>query len=214
MSIIQDLQAYLNSRGAKLIVDGSWGPLTGKALADAILTGTCGFDLAPVRSCVAGLAPIPHDVASYYGLDETMVEPSHTRGAVTLNAYGNDWRTKNIAAYELAGGHAVRLHRKAAGAFLCAFAEVDKALLQHHDWTPGDVQSWVLRRMMWNPAKPLSFHAYGAAVDVDPEKNAYGLVGEIATKAHWLPVIFNAWGIAWGGDWNPRDDMHFEYVRR
>lgn len=56
----------------------------------------------------------------------------------------------------------------------------------------------------------LSTHAYGAAVDFDPDRNGLG----DATPAMDPRVVaaFKSEGWTWGGDWSPRsrDGMHFQ----
>lgn len=59
----------------------------------------------------------------------------------------------------------------------------------------------------------LSMHAYGAAIDLDPEKNAMGVPWK-AGKGMMPEIvvqIFEAEGWKWGGKWKSRPDpMHFE----
>jgi hypothetical protein len=55
----------------------------------------------------------------------------------------------------------------------------------------------------------LSLHAYGAAIDLDPEHNGLG------QKQGTIPQVvidaFKAEGWVWGGDWKNRPDpMHFQ----
>jgi D-alanyl-D-alanine carboxypeptidase len=59
----------------------------------------------------------------------------------------------------------------------------------------------------------LSMHAYGAAVDLDPENNPLGKAWR--AKAGMIPIevvkIFEGHGWLWGGRWTRRPDcMHFQ----
>jgi len=63
----------------------------------------------------------------------------------------------------------------------------------------------------------LSMHAYGAAIDLDPEKNPRDKPWK--ANSGMMPVevieIFKDHGWAWGGDFKSRPDcMHFEGVDR
>jgi D-alanyl-D-alanine carboxypeptidase-like protein/putative peptidoglycan binding protein len=58
----------------------------------------------------------------------------------------------------------------------------------------------------------LSTHAYGAAIDLDPERNAFGR--KYGPRAGMMPVevvkIFQSEGWDWGGLWHKGDAMHFQ----
>jgi hypothetical protein len=58
-----------------------------------------------------------------------------------------------------------------------------------------------------DPAKGLSLHAWGIAVDLNVPGNQRGTRGEIDRR---VVAIFKRWGFAWGGDWSYTDPMHFE----
>ena len=58
-----------------------------------------------------------------------------------------------------------------------------------------------------DPAKGLSLHSWGIAVDLNVPGNQRGTVGEIDRQ---VVAIFKKWGFAWGGDWSWTDPMHFE----
>ncbi|RYU10287.1 M15 family metallopeptidase [Nocardioides iriomotensis] len=59
----------------------------------------------------------------------------------------------------------------------------------------------------YDPAKGLSLHSWGIAVDLNTPGNQRGTVGEMDRD---VVAIFKKWGFAWGGDWNYTDPMHFE----
>lgn len=62
----------------------------------------------------------------------------------------------------------------------------------------------------------LSNHSWGAAIDLDPERNGFGV--RWRPNAGMMPPevveIFAAHGWAWGGRWSKPDGMHFEAVNR
>lgn len=86
------------------------------------------------------------------------------------------------------------------------------------------------RHMRHDPSMPLSFHAYGVSLDVNPREN-FAWVPRAAEKqiapfsdawrkkyprgvSEALVLCFKKAGFAWGGDWDGfRDPMHFELVR-
>ena len=59
-----------------------------------------------------------------------------------------------------------------------------------------------------SPSNPPSFHAYGAAVDVNAPENA---LGTTPTMDRGIVAVFEAAGFKWGGDFLIADGMHFEY---
>ncbi len=61
-----------------------------------------------------------------------------------------------------------------------------------------------------DPAKGLSLHSWGIAVDLNVPGNLRGSAGEIDRD---VVAIFKKWGFAWGGDWQWTDPMHFELAR-
>ncbi|CAN5527178.1 hypothetical protein BH10ACT10_BH10ACT10_15050 [soil metagenome] len=66
------------------------------------------------------------------------------------------------------------------------------------------------RYIAHDPAKGLSLHSWGIAVDLNTPGNQRGTVGEMDRR---VVAIFKHWGFAWGGDWNYTDPMHFEMAR-
>ncbi|NUR07997.1 MAG: M15 family metallopeptidase [Nocardioidaceae bacterium] len=73
---------------------------------------------------------------------------------------------------------------------------------------PGEYGGcYVPRYIAHDPAKGLSLHTWGIAVDLNVPGNQRGTVGEMNRQ---VVQIFKSWGFAWGGDWNYTDPMHFE----
>lgn len=58
-----------------------------------------------------------------------------------------------------------------------------------------------------DPAKGLSLHTWGIAVDLNVQRNLRGTSGEIDRR---VVDVLKGWGFAWGGEWAYTDPMHFE----
>ena len=69
---------------------------------------------------------------------------------------------------------------------------------------------YVPRYIARNPAKGLSLHTWGIAVDLNVPGNQRGTVGQMDRR---VVAIFARWGFAWGGNWSYTDPMHFEMAR-
>jgi hypothetical protein len=83
---------------------------------------------------------------------------------------------------------------------------VDRGLSHRID--PGDFGGcYVPRFIGHDPAKGLSLHTWGIALDLNVQGNLRGTIGEIDRR---VVDIFKRWGFAWGGDWRYTDPMHFE----
>jgi hypothetical protein len=73
---------------------------------------------------------------------------------------------------------------------------------------PADFGGCYAPRFIANdPAKGLSLHTWGIAVDLNVQGNLRGMPGEIDRR---VVEVFKRWGFAWGGDWDYTDPMHFE----
>ena len=66
------------------------------------------------------------------------------------------------------------------------------------------------RFIAYDPAKGLSLHSWGIAVDLNVPGNQRGTAGQMDRR---VVAIFKKWGFAWGGDWNYTDPMHFEMAK-
>ncbi|CAN5703005.1 hypothetical protein BH18ACT17_BH18ACT17_07930 [soil metagenome] len=64
------------------------------------------------------------------------------------------------------------------------------------------------RTVARSPTNPPSFHAYGAAVDINAPDNAFGAT---PTMDRRIVAIFRRLGFNWGGAFLIPDGMHFEY---
>jgi hypothetical protein len=76
---------------------------------------------------------------------------------------------------------------------------------------PGQYGGCYVPRYIANdPAKGLSLHSWGIAIDLNVPENQRGTVGRMDRT---VVSIFKKWGFAWGGDWSYTDPMHFELNR-
>ena len=97
-------------------------------------------------------------------------------------------------------------HKLVAPSFTQVFAEIQSAGLQQKITSFGGCFSFRTQRT----GTKLSTHAWGIAIDLNPESNAQGTTGEIDPA---VIVIFRQAGFSWGGDWQgrSRDPMHFQF---
>jgi hypothetical protein len=69
---------------------------------------------------------------------------------------------------------------------------------------------WASRTVSRSPTAPPSFHAYGAAIDINAPQNPQG---SKPTMNREVVRIFERWGFNWGGDFLIPDGHHFEFWR-
>jgi hypothetical protein len=63
------------------------------------------------------------------------------------------------------------------------------------------------RHMWYRATKPLSKHAFGIAMDINPWENMPGTDGKIPLV---IVQFLEKKGFKWGGRWPKKDPMHFE----
>lgn len=137
------------------------------------------------------------------------------------------WERENIVKVEIPGvPKPVRIHRLVEPYLREAVRRARAVCPDHQIQVLG---GHVFRHMRHDPARPLSMHAFGCAVDVNPAMNAAhefnaknpapAPFGDSWAK-RWpagLPrgfvAAFQSVGFAWGGNWRTFcDPMHFELV--
>ena len=116
--------------------------------------------------------------------------------------------------------HTIKMHQKLAENIQGVFKEIFQKTTFRVN--PRDTYGYSYRAASTgrgsNPAKKLSNHAFGSALDVNPTVNAlYAKDGHdddmrIRTSSHPVVRIFNANGWTWGGIWRSYDPMHFEFT--
>ena len=99
-----------------------------------------------------------------------------------------------------------RCHRRLTGIFSEVFGHIAAAGLASKVRSFGGC-------FMYRPQRTgakLSTHSWGIAIDLNPETNLQGTVGNMDAG---LIGIFRRAGFEWGGDWRgkTRDPMHFQF---
>lgn len=110
----------------------------------------------------------------------------------------------------------INVHRKIAASLLRVFNDIAEQC--GHDQKKIDATGASAYGGCYNfrpvrGSSNLSNHAFGAAIDLDPDRNPLGVkIGKMPT------LVVNAFkkeGALWGGDYKGRKDpMHFEFVSR
>ena len=100
----------------------------------------------------------------------------------------------------------ISCHKKLSKVFAEVFSQIQANDLQTKIQTFGGCFSFRQQRT----GTKLSTHAWGIAIDMNPETNAQGTTGNMDTE---IIGIFKDAGFAWGGDWEGkvRDPMHFQF---
>lgn len=113
-------------------------------------------------------------------------------------------------------------HRLVEPAMRAAFTA---AHLAAPSYTIERAASFVFRHQRHDPARPLSEHSWGTAVDIDADENSarqFSGAGPEPWSAEWMAIwpnglprafveAFEAHGFEWGGRWRGfRDPMHFQ----
>lgn len=110
----------------------------------------------------------------------------------------------------------IRCHKLCRGALLTAFERIkslygDLKTIQAHGM---DLYGGCYNYRPIRGGHTLSMHAYGAAIDLDPEHNPQGR--KWAASKGMVPVevvkIFEDLGATWGGTFSNPDCMHFQFA--
>ncbi len=118
------------------------------------------------------------------------------------------WVASNITSATVPILGSVTCHRLMIPQLAAALSEIEREGLSDLVYQYGGC--YVPRFIDRDPSKPLSMHAFGLAFDINVSTNYYGTRGDLDMR---VVEIFERWGFAWGGWWNPPDPMHFELAR-
>lgn len=123
-------------------------------------------------------------------------------------AWGNPrsagWTEQNIVPVGFSNGMQAQVHKAAASAFQ---GFVNELLEQGYNIKSIGGQNIRNKR----GGNSLSEHAYGNAIDINPEANPMGknLITDMPAN---ISALAKKWGLSWGGDWKSvKDAMHFEW---
>jgi hypothetical protein len=112
-----------------------------------------------------------------------------------------------------AQGVTVWVHEAVLPALEQAIANLEReeAAGNHYQIRAGDVSSF--RPATVTPKRYLSFHAVGAAIDINTSTNPYSGDNELTTDLpEWFVKAWTDAGWCWGGDWQTiKDPMHFSW---
>jgi hypothetical protein len=100
----------------------------------------------------------------------------------------------------------MRCHRRMIRVFASVFSRIQERNLQTRITSFGGCFAFRPQRT----GSKLSAHSWGIAIDLNPETNLQGTVGDMDAG---LIEIFRRAGFEWGGDWQgkTRDPMHFQF---
>ena len=97
-------------------------------------------------------------------------------------------------------------HRRLVPVFPAVFAEIERRRLRGKVRSFGGCFNFRAKRS----GNKLSTHAWGVAIDLNPETNGMGREGDMAPG---IVKVFESFGFTWGGRWSGRgkDPMHFQF---
>jgi hypothetical protein len=120
------------------------------------------------------------------------------------------WRRSHIVKTNLPLVGQATCHRDLLPQLVSALRELrDKGLdhLIHPEQFEGCFSP---RFISHNPQGNLSHHAWGMAVDLNADENAFGHRPSMDDR---IVSVFEKWGFTWGGEWIVPDGMHFEWIQ-
>jgi hypothetical protein len=116
------------------------------------------------------------------------------------------WVERNIVTTEVPLLGTVTCHRKLIPMVRGALREVIRAGLAHEIKVYSGC--WASRTVARRSTAPPSYHAYGAAIDINAPQSPYGAPPNMHPD---IVRIFERWGFNWGGDFLIPDGHHFEF---
>jgi len=151
-------------------------------------------------------------IEEHFGRFDWHDDPAR-RGVIIVSA---DWISSNIGRIEppfpLMDGlgrplRSIPCHKLLAPLLMAVLVDLKDSARAHLINTFDGC--FVPRHMSWDPARSLSHHSWGVAVDVNARLFPYGSHGKQNAQ---LIAAFRRRGFEWGGDWSTPDPMHFEIV--
>ena len=119
------------------------------------------------------------------------------------------WKTANLVTREVPLLGSVTCHRKLMPQLVGALEEL-AAIGDGPDAVGSGYEGcYVPRFINRDPSRALSYHSWGAAIDINAERNPFGAPPDQDPR---LVKIMERWGFSWGGRWEVPDGMHFEWA--
>ena len=118
-----------------------------------------------------------------------------------------DWVSRYIVRARVPIFGTVTCHRMMIPQLAAALGEVQRLGLASAIDLDQYGGCYVARKILWDPANPVSMHAWGLAIDFNVAGNRYGARPTMHPR---IVEIFQRWGFRWGGTWQTPDGMHFE----
>jgi len=123
------------------------------------------------------------------------------------NPRDRSWQTNFLTSIETQSGQKALVHKSAAAAFQGFINELEQAI----GYEIKSLGGWKIRPNTSDPSR-LSEHAWGNAIDINPEQNPY-LKKLVTDMPDLVGMIAAKYGLSWGGDWKSvKDPMHFEWT--
>ena len=105
------------------------------------------------------------------------------------------------------GPHPILVNRRVVVRFMAVADELSRQELMDEVKV---ILSYSPRHMLHDASRPISMHAYGLAVDVNPAENRYATAGSMHPG---IIKAFEAQGFTYGGRWRVSDPMHFQAAK-
>lgn len=212
-----------NPRVAKELLEDQARPLAISPERRAIMakSAAAALDSQSIEEIKLKAAAFPEDIGRLLGRLDTpdAVRDVYSRVVAPVRAnlmkVGSEWgdprapdfEAQNIVGIAAPNGQALRVNRNAAVAFQGFLRD-----LAATGYKIRDIGGFNVRTIAGSDT--LSQHAFGNAIDLNPEANpVYSPLGVGKTD---LPAnvrdIAAKWGLSWGNDWtSKKDPMHFEW---
>ena len=189
-----------------------------KAAIDVITQAAQGvsFDQFSLPNIISGMGniatSIPQAVQSFTGAVSAAYE--EIKGKANLmsknmatfgNPYSPDFKQKNITDIYTTSGKQVEVNKLAAPYFDGFLKE-----LEGLGYKIKQIGGYSLRSKV--SGKGISEHAFGNAIDINPDENPYSEKFQTDLPAN-VSQLAAKYGLSWGGDWKSvKDTMHFEWT--
>jgi hypothetical protein len=213
--------------GHELLVSREMGTALGLTLDRfALVRPAEGADLAGIRDGIAaGLEPgtyvevrgwspqVPY-LRHGDGMS-SMAELKEAFGEFAADPEGGElepddrWNAANLVTRDVPLLGSVTCHRRLMPQLVGALEELAATGDGSEAVGSGYEGCYVPRFINRDPTRALSYHSWGAAIDINAERNPFGAPPDQDPR---LVEVMERWGFSWGGRWEVPDGMHFEWA--